>query len=101
MVACAELKPLSAGLCADDTGVSVTPVNWSVLSSADPVCAAETSSLLPGRLLSADGHKKVQAVKCSCWHCFNVFISVSERNTNNGSKSKNYSCGCSSLHFSL
>lgn len=53
-----KLVPLSAALCADDTGASVTQVNWSVLSSVGPVCAAGTSFPLPELPLSAGGHIK-------------------------------------------
>lgn len=53
------LLPPSAGLCAGGTGVSVSPVNWSVLSSAGPVCAAGTSSLRRWLLSSAGRHKHI------------------------------------------
>ncbi len=54
------LLPLLAAPCAADTGVSGTPVNWSVLSSAGPEYAAGTSSLLLELLSSAQTKAEVR-----------------------------------------
>lgn len=57
----ARFGPPSAGPCVGGIGVSASPVNWSVLSSAGPEYAAGTSSLLLEPLWSKTRRERMSA----------------------------------------